>query len=83
MSKGIQKLVYILYDFIYMNIKREAKILDGDRSRYKDVLAGAGPRGGDDLDIFVREKIHHDKYLRFMYFMCYSLKSLLRSNIYK
>lgn len=53
------------------------------RQELRSILAGAGPRGGDDLDIFVREKIHHDKYLRFMYFMCYSLKSLLRSNIYK
>lgn len=25
--------------------------------------------GDDDLDIFVREKLHHDKYLRFMYFI--------------
>lgn len=49
-----------------MNFKR------GKNTRWSTevgiILADEGPRGDDDLDIFVHEKIHHDKYLRFMYF---------------
>lgn len=85
----------------FMKLQKRQKIIDGDRlgqERYKGCVdwEGASWASGvqvmssvfdlvaDDVDVFL-VRIHHDKYLRYLYFtvrmLFFNLKRLLRSSI--